>query len=187
MSFLENLIKNIDILGFIQIFVAFLFGIKLPDWDFKLKLRHRSIITHSPLITILMIVAYQVNNDYYFKYFIVGFSMAITIHILFDLFPHKWKGGALLKIPINITCDKDVTKLFFLMTVLISAFIGIFYMTDINEFFFVLLLSIFVFIKKSKYEKSFIRPLLIFVFLIGIMGILKFEVLFNYLEKVVFR
>lgn len=186
MIFLENFIKNINTLGFIQIFVAFLFGMKLPDWDFKLRLRHRSIITHSPLITILMIVAYKVNNDYYFKYFIVGFSMAIAIHILFDLFPYKWKGGALLKIPINITCDEATTKLFFSMTVLISAFIGIFYMTDIYEFFFILLLSTFTFIKKSKYEKSFIRPLLIFVFLIGILGSLKFQILFNCLKELLF-
>lgn len=175
---------NIDILGYILISVSFLFGIKLPDWDFKLKLRHRSIITHSPLITILLICLYKVGYDYFFKFFIIGFSMAISVHIIFDLFPSKWQGGALLKIPINITCDEKITKLFFSMTVLINAFIGIFYMTDICEYFFILVLATCIFIKKRKYEKFFVKPLLIFIFLVGILGILKFDILFNYAKNV---
>lgn len=174
--------NEINLLGFILIFVAFLFGIKLPDWDFKLGLRHRSIITHSPFITLLLVLAYKVKNDFFFKYFIVGFSIAIAIHMIFDLFPYKWQGGALLKIPINISCDEKTTKLFFSMTVLVNIFIGIFYMTDIYEYIFVILLSCIIFIKKRKYERSFIRPMLIFVFLIGALGILKFEIIFEQLK-----
>lgn len=180
---MENFIKNINLLGYILIFVAFLFGIKLPDWDFKLGLRHRSIITHSPLITILLLIAYKVKEDFFFKYFIVGFSIAIAVHMLFDLFPYKWQGGALLKIPVNISCSKETTKLFFLMTILVNSFIGIFYITDIYEFFFIILLSFIVFIKKSKYEKIFVRPVLLFIFLMGTLGTLKFEILFKTLKK----
>ncbi|WP_022819669.1 hypothetical protein [Fusobacterium russii] len=183
MNNIEEFIKNINLLGFILIFVAFLFGIKLPDWDFKLGLRHRSIVTHSPLITILLVIAYRVKEDFFFKYFIVGFSTAIAVHILFDLFPYKWQGGALLKIPVNICCSKEVTKLFFLMTIIINSFIGIFYIRNIYEFFFVILLSFAVFIKKSRYEKILIRPLLIFIFLMGSLSILKFEILFKTLKK----
>lgn len=180
---LEGLLKNINILGFILIFVAFLFGIKLPDWDFKLGLRHRSIITHSPLITLLLVATYKVKNDFFFKYFIVGFSMAIAIHMLFDLFPYKWQGGALLKIPINISCDEKTTKLFFILTAIVNTFIGIFYMTNIYEYFFIFLLSIITFLKKCRYEKILVRPLLIFIFLMGGLGILKFEILMKLLKK----
>lgn len=172
---------ELSILGIILIFVSFLFGIKLPDWDFKLNLRHRSIITHSPLITVLLIVFYKINEDYFFKYFIVGFSIAIAIHIIFDLFPHKWQGGALLKIPINISCSEKITKLFFVLTILVNTFISIFYMTSIYEYLFVLFLSIITFIRKRKYEKSFVRPILIFVFLFGTLGIMKFEILLNFI------
>ena len=68
--------------------------------------------------------------------FIVGFSIAIAIHILFDLFPRKWYGGALLKIPFNnISCSEETTKIFFTITALVSTFLGIFYMTDIQEYY----------------------------------------------------
>ena len=143
------MLYNINLLGFLLITVSFLFGIKLPDWDFKLGLRHRNILTHSPFVTIIFIALYETKTSYFFKYFIVGFSTAIAIHILFDLFPRKWYGGALLKIPFNrITCSKETTKLFFIATSLVSVFLAIFYMTDIKEYYFVLIFSIFIFFKK---------------------------------------
>jgi len=68
------MLYNINLLGFLLITVSFLFGIKLPDWDFKLRLRHRSILTHSPFVTIIFITLYETKTSYFFKYFIVGFS-----------------------------------------------------------------------------------------------------------------
>ena len=53
------MLYNINLLGFLLITVSFLFGIKLPDWDFKLRLRHRSILTHSPFITLIFISLYE--------------------------------------------------------------------------------------------------------------------------------
>ena len=179
------MLHNINLLGFLLITVSFLFGIKLPDWDFKLGLRHRNILTHSPFITIIFIALYETKTSYFFKYFIVGFSTAIAIHILFDLFPRKWYGGALLKIPFNdISCSEETTKTFFIITSLVSVFLAIFYMTDIKEYYFVLIFSIFIFVKKSKYENATIKPAIIFTFLYLILGILKFEVLFTMLRKI---
>lgn len=179
------MIYKLNLLGFLLIVVAFFLGIKLPDWDFKLKLRHRNVLTHSPFVTIIFITLYEIDTSYFFKYFIVGFSSAIAIHMLFDLFPRKWHGGALLKIPFNrITCSKETTKLFFIATSLVSVFLAIFYMTDIKEYYFVLIFSIFIFVKKSKYENATIKPAIIFTFLYLILGILKFEVLFTMLRKI---
>ena len=145
------MLYNINLLGFLLITVSFLFGIKLPDWDFKLRLRHRSILTHSPFFTIIFIALYETKTSYFFKYFIVGFSIAIAIHILFDLFPRKWYGGALLKIPFNnISCSEETTKIFFTITTLISTFLGVFYMTDTQEYDVVLVYSVMTFIKKRK-------------------------------------
>ncbi len=173
-----SFINNIDFLGYVLIFISFLFGIKLPDWDFKLKLRHRSIITHSPLITILLVMSYKLKEDFFFKYFIVGFSTAIAIHMLFDLFPYKWKGGALLKIPFNnISCSAQTTKLFFYFTILINSFIALIFMSNFEEFLFIIFLSLITFIRKKKYERTFVRPVLIFSFLMFSMGILKFKTL----------
>ena len=180
------MLYNINLLGFLLITVSFLFGIKLPDWDFKLRLRHRSILTHSPFVTIIFITLYETKTSYFFKYFIVGFSIAIAIHILFDLFPRKWYGGALLKIPFNnISCSEETTKIFFTITALVSIFLGIFYMTDIQEYYFVLFYSILTFIKKRKYENAFIKPTLIFAFLYIFLGSFKFEVLSKLIREVI--
>jgi len=175
------MLHNINLLGFLLITVSFLFGIKLPDWDFKLGLRHRNILTHSPFITIIFIALYETKTSYFFKYFIVGFSTAIAIHILFDLFPRKWYGGAFN----DISCSEEATKLFFTITILVSTFLAIFYMTDIKEYYFVLLYSVITFIKKRKYENAFIKPAFIFAFLYIFLGSLKFEVLFKMLKSFV--
>ncbi len=178
------MLYNVNLLGFLVITVSFLFGIKLPDWDFKLKLRHRSILTHSPFITIIFICLYETNTSYFFKYFIVGFSTAIAIHLLFDLFPKKWHGGALLKIPFNdISCSKETTKTFFILTIIVSIFLAIFYMTEIQEYYFVLLYSVITFIKKRKFENSFIKPVFIFTFLYVFLGSIKFENLLNLIKQ----
>ena len=180
------MLYNINLLGFLLITVSFLFGIKLPDWDFKLGLRHRNILTHSPFITVIFITLYETKTSYFFKYFIVGFSIAIAIHILFDLFPKKWYGGALLKIPFNnISCSEETTKIFFIITALISTFLGIFYMTDIQEYYFVLFYTIITFIKKRKYENAFIKPTSIFAFLYIFLGSFKFEVISKIIRGVI--
>ena len=180
------MIYKLNLLGFLLIVVAFFLGIKLPDWDFKLKLRHRNILTHSPFVTIIFIALYEIDTSYFFKYFIVGFSSAIAIHILFDLFPRKWHGGALLKIPFNgITCSKETTKLFFIATSLISVFLAIFYMTDIKEYYFVLVYSVITFIKKRKYENAFIKPAFIFAFLYLFLGSFKFEILSTVIQDII--
>ena len=46
--FLEY-IDKVGLIGIIVAVTAFLVGMKFPDWDFKMKLQHRSILTHSPL------------------------------------------------------------------------------------------------------------------------------------------
>lgn len=181
------MLYNINLLGFLLITVSFLFGIKLPDWDFKLKLRHRNILTHSPFITIIFITLYETKTSYFFKYFIVGFSTAMAIHTLFDLFPKKWYGGALLKIPLNnISCSEETTKTLFTVTILVSIFLAIFYMTDIQEYYFVLFYSVITFVKKRKYENAFFKPAFIFTFLYIFLGSFKFEILFKTLKESIF-
>lgn len=176
------MLYNINLLGFLLITVSFLFGIKLPDWDFKLRLKHRNILTHSPFLTFIFISLYELKTAYFFKYFIVGFSSAIAVHIIFDLFPKKWSGGALLKIPIfTISCSKKTTIYFFWITVILSEFLAVFYITDTNEFIFLSILVIYTFIKKIRYEKVFFRPTLIFFTLYIALGMLKFNIMYSYL------
>jgi hypothetical protein len=77
-------------------------GIKFADIDLApvLRLRHRSIWTHGPLI--VWLVLYLMPASPWLYWFSVGFLPAHAIHLLADMFPRNWKGGAMIKIdPIN--------------------------------------------------------------------------------------
>lgn len=75
-------------------------GIKFADIDLApvLRLRHRSIWTHGPLIVWLgmwLLTRYPSEAAYWF---LVGFLPAHALHLFADMFPRNWKGGAMVKI-----------------------------------------------------------------------------------------
>ena len=55
-------IKTIDFISITLMWMSFLIGIKFPDWDFKMRLKHRNILTHSPLILWVLIFFYKTQN-----------------------------------------------------------------------------------------------------------------------------
>ena len=74
-------------------------GIIMPDIDQRTNLLlHRSIITHSPLIPlILLFLALRIGLGLYA--FAMGVSIGFAVHHAFDLFPKGWTGAALISIP----------------------------------------------------------------------------------------
>lgn len=55
-------------------------------------LRHRSAWTHGPIIPLLLATI----NHPYAVWFAVGFLPAYGLHLLADMLPKKWRGGALV-------------------------------------------------------------------------------------------
>ena len=74
-------------------------GIVMPDIDQRINLLlHRSIITHSPLIPlILLFLALRIGLGLYA--FAMGVNIGFAVHHAFDLFPKGWMGTALISIP----------------------------------------------------------------------------------------
>ena len=74
-------------------------GIVMPDIDQRINLLlHRSIITHSLLIPlILLLLALRIGLGLYA--FAMGVSIGFAVHHAFDLFPKGWMGTALISIP----------------------------------------------------------------------------------------
>ena len=58
-------------------------------------------------------------------------------------------------------------------------------MTDIQEYYFVLVYSVITVIKKRKYENAFIKPAFIFAFLYLFLGSFKFEILSKMIKDVI--
>ena len=92
-KFLVTLVAPIFVL------VGLHWGIGLPDIDQRTDLLlHRSIITHSPLIPlILLLLALRIGLGLYA--FTIGVSIGFAVHHAFDLFPKGWTGAALISVP----------------------------------------------------------------------------------------
>ena len=159
----------IDIIGTVLGVFSIFIGIKYPDWDFKLKLKHRSILTHSPLITVLFIYIYLKKQGGFlglggeretgFRYFIMGFSVGMGIHFLYDLFPKGWKGSALLHIPIlNRKIKKWGSITLFILFTLISFVMGLRLSRSIEETILFLILGLLLLGLNKRREGKLIRP-----------------------------
>lgn len=123
MEFLMRFLDEVPLMGIFISFAAFFLGIKFPDWDFKMKLKHRSILTHSPLILLIFIRVYEQDRSDNFRYFLMGFSLALALHFIYDLYPRGWGGGALIKIPIlKISCTPKMSKMILFFSIVISIF-----------------------------------------------------------------
>lgn len=86
-------VYNLFFLPLISFSLALMLGIRLPDIDlFTPGLKHRSALTHSVLVPWLMTAT---NYPSVFG----GLAIGMAIHMLADLFPKAWMGGALIKLP----------------------------------------------------------------------------------------
>lgn len=72
-------------------------GIKFADIDLApvLRLKHRSVWTHGPIIVWLLM---YLTLPWWGYWLVVGFLPANAIHLLADMFPRNWKGGATIKL-----------------------------------------------------------------------------------------
>jgi len=178
---MQNLdFTSIDLIGLILGLFSIFIGIKYPDWDFKLKLKHRSILTHSPLILGLFFYLYLSKQNNFmifhrehevgFRYFIMGFSIGMGIHFLYDLFPKGWRGSALLHIPIiNKRIREKGTIILFILFTLISFGVSIILSKSVEELVLFLFLGLILLWLNKRKEGKLIRPTLSFLMIfIGI-------------------
>ena len=86
------------LLDFLLFAIGAVIGIKFADVDLspRLRLKHRSIWTHGPFITWLVMYLLTLFPGGY--WFVVGFLPANAIHLFADMFPRNWKGGAMIKL-----------------------------------------------------------------------------------------
>jgi hypothetical protein len=81
------------------LFVGLTIGATFADIDLAppLPLRHRSVWTHGPLLPWLL-VGWGLDLHPLAWWFVVGFLPALTLHLLYDMFPRRWHGGATIKL-----------------------------------------------------------------------------------------
>ena len=167
MDFLIKFFDKVSFAGIIVSFTAYFLGIRFPDWDFKMKLKHRSILTHSPLILLIFIRVYEQDRSDNFRYFLMGFSLALALHFIYDLYPRGWGGGALIKIPIlKISCTPKMSKMILFFSIVISILVAICYTEKLMEFYYLGILGILTILKDTGKEEKLFRPMFSFPFLV---------------------
>ena len=184
MDFLIKFFDKVSFAGIIVSFTAYFLGIRFPDWDFKFNLKHRSILTHSPLILLMLIRFYERDSNDTFRYFLIGFALALSLHFIFDLYPKGWGGGALLKIPVvGISCNPQLTKILLIFFTVLSTIIAVAYTKNSMEFLYLFSLGVFTILKNMKKEGKLIRPLFSYSFFLLVIGCIKYKDIFKFLES----
>ena len=84
---------------------SYYIGLNFPDIDqsFQNSLGHRSIITHSILLPILLFFINPLRFNIFGKILIIGLFLGIGLHLSADLHPKSWHGYANIKLPSNIS------------------------------------------------------------------------------------
>lgn len=176
---MENLLHSVDIIVLYKIiimFIAFNVGIKFPDWDFQLNLKHRNIVTHSPIILFLFLQFYQLDRSEFLRVFISSFSMAMAVHFIFDIFPKGWSRGALLHIPIlKLELSPNISKISFFIFIIVSMSICLNITKNLEEYILLGIFSIIKIIRDIKREGKIIRPFLLFSIFFCLLGSMKYK------------
>ena len=103
----------------LALIIGTLLGLQLPDADrvfTLLGLVHRSIITHGlllPLGASLLVRA----RPRWLQLGVAGLSLAMAVHLAFDLFPRSWVGYALITVPLVGRLDPTLTVLWLALSV----------------------------------------------------------------------
>lgn len=157
---------------FLLIFLGYILGINFPDIDHKIKfLGHRSFLTHSPIPTLILYFLGEKSGLSDFNFILIGFSFAVGIHLVFDLFPKKWTGGSIIKPFGGILFSKVYIFLGSFLSFLFSLRIA----KDIESYLFMSSLGIFALYIYSKKERTIFRPVILYTSTILILGNFYFK------------
>ncbi|MDX8337518.1 MULTISPECIES: hypothetical protein [Cetobacterium] len=175
-KFIENF-ESISFIGLLLVWMSFLIGIKFPDWDFKMKIKHRNILTHSPIILWIMIYFYNTQqNVEVFRFSIMGFALAIGLHMIFDFFPKGWSRGALIYFPyVKMGLGVKGSKGFIFLTGIYSLFLSIKYSQTYIEVILLTALGVYTIVKNIKKEEKFFRPFSFFTFVCVFLSAVKYD------------
>ena len=122
------------VVGFILLIIGIIAGLKFPDLDLRLNfLVHRSIITHSffiPLILFLWVRKKPQSSSYLLS---IGFSLALVIHLCFDLFPRAWVGFALISVPVYGRMSPLFSWLWIAATLIVCLYLVLLLMRTVGD------------------------------------------------------
>ena len=145
-------------------------GIVMPDIDQRTNLLlHRSIITHSPLIPlILLLLALRIGFGLYA--FAMGISISFAVHHAFDLFPKGWTGAALISIPLYGWTPWLFSWIWIAFSTLACAYLAARLVQGRLDRLWYLLGFIYIFILTAPKEHTWFGPVVALVIAVIVLG-----------------
>lgn len=196
MVFLPVQNNNLYLIVVASLMISFFYiGFKFPDIDLKFKsIGHRSIITHSPLLPLMLFILHETNMLWLVyakkyditRYFIIGLSLGIALHLLYDLRPKSFKGTALIKFPYikkGLTVNQSIY--FMLISVIILLFISIYQVKTIFEIIIMSIIFLITVIANKKTEKGFYTVVFLFllIFCLGVYFKEYITIIVNFIKS----
>lgn len=170
-------------INLILITAFYYIGLRFPDIDFKIKgLRHRSIVTHSFLLPLVLFILHksEMLTLIWMKTYditgsvITGLCFGMTVHFLYDLFPKRFVGSALIQLPVGNSYKNKYalstfnTVILFILSSLMQTFISLYYIADFTEIIVLVLCTVMTLFFKRKSENGFYLVILLFIVIVFI-------------------
>ena len=139
-------------------------GLNFPDIDQRTDLLvHRSIFTHGFIVPLFFFLFTSLITKKSLRLFLMGFVVAIAVHLSFDLFPRGWWGYALIHIPQIGWTPKFISISWIFVSICVCIYIAISMVRGVFEGFVFLLIVIGIFVFESFSEDQFFAPLTILI------------------------
>ena len=113
------------LIGLVVFIIGLVLSVQLPDIDQSTDLlTHRSILTHGPLIPIVLFAIASPSKSIPIRWFAMSVSIGFVVHLAFDLFPHGWLGYALIHIPAYGRAPAVFSLAWIAMSVILCAYLS---------------------------------------------------------------
>ena len=137
-------------------------GLKFPDIDQSIDLLlHRSIVTHGPLIPlVLYLVAHDARHPST-RLFTMYVCLGFVVHMAFDLFPAGWSGYALISIPLYGWLPGWVSIMWLAGSVLLCAYLAARLVRGLPQAALLAIGTVGIFMVAAPGERAVVGPLLV--------------------------
>lgn len=122
------------LLGTLMLLIGIVAGLAFPDLDLRWSfLGHRSIITHSFLVPLLLFGLASQQQHITTRLLAVGFSLSLAVHLSFDLFPRAWTGYALIYIPGYGRTNVEFSQIWTAINIVICMYLALMLVNSLFE------------------------------------------------------
>lgn len=148
------------LLAIIALILGTLIGLQLPDSDrvFSLLLTHRSIVTHGFVLPLGLYLLVR-GRERWLQLGAASISLAVAVHLAFDLFPRGWYGYALIHVPLVGYLDSTLSVLWLATSTVACCLLALRLLRDRRDLALALVAMGWGFITVVGRERTWLLPL----------------------------